>query len=719
MNVLMHAVERLARIGHRLARHLELEPLLDEAVLLLVETTGADHAAVLTIDDGCASIQAHHRMPEDHRSAWPRPARDLAAWPAALRGETYLGGPLHTGHEPPQWYGMERPPRSFVAVPILHDGAPVAILYAVRTRNEAFTEDAAEIAALFATYVSAAMHNARLYQALVESESRLRLVTDAISDMVAVVSADQTIAYASPSYERETGLSSSSLLGVDVTSLAHPADRSRLRDALQRAETGPKVEYRLQDGNGHCVWVESVLQPSGDGAAVVSTRVVDDRKRLEAELWRRATHDPLTGLANRELARVQLEQALSDRLGGDVGLLFCDLDEFKSINDRLGHEAGDELLCQVAARLRACAGPNDLVARLGGDEFVVLLDGVDGLGDVGEAGRRVLQALEAPFALGGERVRSSASIGGVSGRRRGSDTAVDLLRDADAAMYQAKAGGRGRVEVFDELAARRAHDRLQLRSDLVTALERGQLELNYQPVVELEDGRVLGFEALLRWTHPLLGRISPADFIPLAEETGAIVPIGRWVLEQACAQLAAWQRLPGCADLRINVNVSAVQLRSPSFPREVLAAVRAAQVDPCQVTLELTESAQVSDFHAEQLRQLAAAGMRIALDDFGTVYSNVGYLKRLPVGSIKIDRSFVAGVTCEEVDRGIVHALCGLIDTLGLRVVAEGIETPEQRDELLRLGCRAGQGYLFAPPLPTASATMLLIDRGRVSRRAA
>ena len=239
-----------------------------------------------------------------------------------------------------------------------------------------------------------------------------------------------------------------------------------MRDALLRAAAGTKVEYRLQDGDGHCVWVESVLQPSGDGGAVLSTRVVDDRKRLEAELWRRATHDPLTGLANRELARVQLEQALSDRLAEDVGLLFCDLDEFKAINDRLGHEAGDELLCQVAARLRACTRPNDLVARLGGDEFVVLLDGVGGLDEVGLAGRRVLEALEAPFNLGGERVRASASIGGVSGHRRGSDTAVDLLRDADAAMYQAKAGGRRRVEVFDELAARRAHDRLQLRSDL-------------------------------------------------------------------------------------------------------------------------------------------------------------------------------------------------------------------------------------------------------------
>jgi diguanylate cyclase (GGDEF)-like protein/PAS domain S-box-containing protein len=714
----MHAVERLARIGHRLTRHLELEPLLDEAVLQLVEMTGADHAAVLTVDRGCAWIQAHHGMPDDHRSAWPRPARDLAAWPSALRGETYLGGPLHTGQEPPQWYGMEHPPRAFVAVPILHDGQPAAILYAVRTRNEPFTEEAAEIAALFASYVSAAMHNARLYRALAESESRLRLVTDAISDMIAVVSADLRIDYASPSYERETGLSCAALLGVDVTTLAHPADRGRLRDALQRAALGAKVEYRLQDGHGHSLWVETLLRPSGDGT-VLSTRVVDDRKRLEAELWRRATHDPLTGLANRELARVQLEQALSDRLAGDVGLLFCDLDEFKSINDRLGHEAGDELLCQVAGRLSACAGPEDLVARLGGDEFVVVLDGVDGLEAVGAAGRRVLEALEPPFSLGGERVRASASIGGVCGHRRGSDTAVDLLRDADAAMYQAKGAGRARVEVFDELAARRAHDRLQLRSDLVAALDRGQLELNYQPVVELETGAVLGFEALLRWTHPLLGRISPADFIPLAEETGAIVPIGRWVLEQACAQLAAWQRVPGCADLRINVNVSAVQLRSPSFPREVLAAVSAHGVDPVHVTLELTETAQVSELHAEPLGRLAAAGMRIALDDFGTVYSNVGYLKRLPVGSIKIDRSFVAGVTTEDVDRGIVHALCALIDTLGLKVVAEGVETAEQRDELLRLGCRAGQGYLFAPPLPTASATMLLVDQERFGRRAA
>jgi EAL domain-containing protein (putative c-di-GMP-specific phosphodiesterase class I) len=331
----------------------------------------------------------------------------------------------------------------------------------------------------------------------------------------------------------------------------------------------------------------------------------------------------------------------------------------------------------------------------------------------------VLRALEAPFLLGGERVRASASIGGVAGVRRGSDTAVDLLRDADAAMYQAKAGGRARVEVFDEVAARRAHDRLQLRSDLLMALERRQLEVDYQPVLDLASSRILGFEALLRWTHPTLGRISPADFIPLAEETGAIVPIGRWVLEQACLQLATWQRLPGCADLRVNVNVSAVQLRSASFAGEVQSVVRACGIDPRDVTLELTESAQVSDVQADRLRQLGDFGMQIALDDFGTVYSNVGYLQRLPVSCLKIDRSFVDGVTGEGIDRGIVRSLCALTDTLGISVVAEGVETVEQRDELLRMGCDSGQGYLYAPALPAASATMLLLDGQRLARRAA
>jgi diguanylate cyclase (GGDEF)-like protein len=436
---------------------------------------------------------------------------------------------------------------------------------------------------------------------------------------------------------------------------------------------------------------------------------------LYRELRHRATQDPLTGLANRELAVQRLDHVLTTGPEPLTGLLFCDLDGFKAVNDRLGHEAGDELLQQVAARLQNALRLKDLLARFGGDEFVAVLGEIRSLDDVTEVGRRLIDALREPFELGGERVIVSASIGGVLGAR-GATTAGTMLRDADAAMYVAKSRGPGVVEVFDDAASNRSLDRLSIRSELLRALDRNEFEVLYQPIVDLESGRPTAFEALLRWTHPERGAIPPDVFIPLAEETGEIVPIGTWVVEQACQQLATWQRMPGCDDLKISVNLSAAQLWHGDTADKVVSLMHEAGVAPGDVWLEVTERSHAGDDVTAVTKRLRANGVHFALDDFGSSYSNLAYLKQFPAECLKIDRSFIRCVAVEGTDRSIVRAILAMADSLNLDVVAEGVEQSDQRDALIALGCRLGQGYFFAPALSGAEATALLRERVTVPR---
>ena len=351
----------------------------------------------------------------------------------------------------------------------------------------------------------------------------------------------------------------------------------------------------------------------------------------------------------------------------------------------------------------------DLLARFGGDEFVAVLGGIENLDDVTDVGRRLVDVLTEPFTLDAERVTVSASIGGVLGAR-GETTAGTMLRDADAAMYVAKSRGTGVVEVFDDAASHRSLDRLSIRSELVRALDRGEFEVLYQPIVELDTGRPVGFEALLRWTHPERGPIPPDVFIPLAEETGKIVAIGTWVLEQACQQLADWQRLPGWHLLNLNVNLSAAQLCEPDVTEQVSSMMRRVGVNPHDVWLEVTEKRHAGDDVTEATQNLRGIGVHFALDDFGSYYSNLAYLKQFPAECLKIDGSFIDGVATEGTDRSIVLAILAMAKSLDLEVVAEGVETAAQRDTLIALGCRLGQGYLYAPALTAKAATQLLED---------
>ena len=391
-------------------------------------------------------------------------------------------------------------------------------------------------------------------------------------------------------------------------------------------------------------------------------------------------------------------------------MLFLDLDEFKTINDSLGHGAGDQLLVAVAERLRTCLRDADTAARLGGDEFAILLEEIEEAGPALVA-QRVLDTLHAPFVLSGREVFVNASIGIAVGSVQ--QDANELLRDADAAMYVAKTNGKGRFETFAPAMHDAVMERLTLQVELQRAVEQQEFTIQYQPIVELDSGRITGVKALIRWQHPVRGQMPPARFIPLAEQTGLIVPIGRWVLQQACQQAQRWHtQHPTTPPLGVSVNLSARQLQHPGLVPDVAAALAVSGVDPGSLTLEITESVLVHDTEATitVLGKLKTLGVRLAIDDFGTGYSSLNYLQRFPVDILKIDKSFIDGVAKGAEASTVARAITKLGHSLGLETVAEGIEEPEQQAAISAMGCLQGQGYHFARPLDADAITQLLDD---------
>ena len=432
--------------------------------------------------------------------------------------------------------------------------------------------------------------------------------------------------------------------------------------------------------------------------------VLQRRRRYASalELAHQAVHDALTGLPNRLQVADRLEQALAraSRTGSHVAVLFIDLDRFKVINDGRGHAAGDELLVAVAERLRRVVRSGDVVARFGGDEFVVVCEDQTAAFEAAQVAGRIIDALREPIVVDGQEIFLSASIG--IAMADGTGSPESLLRDADAAMYRAKDKGRARCEFFDATMRTEALDHLETQSALHRALEREELRVFYQPVVDLASGTVAGVEALVRWEHPQHGLVSPASFIPLAEETGLIVPIGAWVLEQATAQLARWRERTWGRALTVNVNLSARQLRQSDLIPALMSALLSSGTDPASLCLELTETAFMEDApsHRETLAGIKGLGVGLAIDDFGTGYSSLTYLKRLPVSVLKIDQAFVRGLGRDASDTAIVKSVIDLAHALGLVVVAEGVEDADQVVHLRALGCDLAQGYFFARPQP-------------------
>jgi diguanylate cyclase (GGDEF)-like protein/PAS domain S-box-containing protein len=503
-------------------------------------------------------------------------------------------------------------------------------------------------------------------------------------------------------------------------SLIHPEDRDIALNAYSEHWSGGQLlraEYRMFARDGSLVWLRDeayAMNEGPDNARVSQGLLIDttDHKRMEAQLLHDALHDPLTGLANRVLFREHLERALQRRRrrGSSIAVLFLDLDDFKVVNDSLGHRAGDRLLVEVAHRLSGAIRAGDIAARQGGDEFTVLLESVTGVADAAESAERLATELRRPIELDGRSIVVGVSIGIAlsSGRDAGAD---DLLAHADAAMYAAKGDGKARHAVFDPTMRARARSRLETEAELRQAIADGSFELAYQPIVDLGTSRVVAFEALVRWHHAERGVIMPSDFIPLAEETGLIVPLGRLVTETACKQLRAWRDAYPTMPTTMNVNVSPRQAAEPGFAAETRAILAATGVEPGWLVMEITESIMLRESAETDgtLRQLGEMGVSLAVDDFGTGFSALEYFKRFAIESLKIDRSFIAGLGGSRTDTAIVTATLAFASALDLSVTAEGVETEGQLERLRALGCQRGQGYHFARPMPADEATAFLL----------
>ena len=558
---------------------------------------------------------------------------------------------------------------------------------------------------------------------IVESEERFRSLVQYSSDIITILDVDGTIRYASPAVEKVMGYRPEEQIGTNAFGTVHPDDRDRALDnfaeVLKSPGLHPPLEFRVPHKDGSWRYLEHIVNNLLDDPAVrgvvINSRDITERKAMQKQLHHQAFHDPLTGLPNRALFMDRLEHALTraNRRGSKIAVLFMDLDNFKVINDSLGHKAGDQLLIAVAERLKAPLRPEDTVARLGGDEFTILVEDISSVGDVARIAVRLAEKLRPPFALGEQEVFATVSTG-IALNSPAREQPADLLRHADLAMYRAKHRGKARYEVFEPGMDAMAVERLILETGLRRALVRQQFRVYYQPIVALENDRIAGVEALLRWEHPQRGLLLPEEFISIAEETGLIVRIGQWVLREAGKQARIWQeRFPDSPRLTISVNLSTREFFHPKLVAEVL---NESEIDPANLQLEITEGALTTNgtYSTDHtLHNLKRMGVQLAIDDFGLGYSSLSYLKRFPVDFLKIDRSFIAGLGgapsgVSTKDTEIVKAMIELTHALGLKVIAEGVENAEQLARLRQMKCDLAQGNYFSEPLPSEALAVNL-----------
>ncbi|HBL25493.1 MAG TPA: hypothetical protein DD490_01520, partial [Acidobacteria bacterium] len=557
--------------------------------------------------------------------------------------------------------------------------------------------------------------------ALRASEERFRALVQNASDLIAILEADGSVRYESPSHRRLLGHRPDDFAGKSFLDLVHPEDRALVAAGLRHLADQPHeivtLEYRRRHRNGEWRCVESaasnLLTHPAVAGFVLNSHDVTDRRRAEERLLHETLHDELTGLPNRVLFmdRLKLSMERSRREPGRITVvLFLDVDRFKIVNDSLGHLVGDELLIQIAGSLLSVLRPTDTIARLGGDEFAILLEGVREVGDAEEVAVRIHQRLTEPVHLQGHEIFLSASIGIAVGTPE-YERPEDLLRDADTAMYRAKAQGPAGHVLFNRGMHQFVMARLQIETDLRRAVERGQILIYYQPVVDLGTGRVTSVEALLRWAHPRHGLLLPGEFLSVAEETGLIVPIGRHVLEESCREIRALQeRHPEHRELKLSVNLSNKQFFQADLFEQVRLALAESGLDPASLVLEITEGVIIQ--HAEsantRFARLKSLGVQLAMDDFGKGYSSLNYLHKFPMDVLKVDRSFVSRIEDGVSNQSILEAIVTLAHSLGMEVIAEGIQTAAQVKTILSLGCEYGQGFLFSKPLPATELDQLL-----------
>jgi diguanylate cyclase (GGDEF)-like protein/PAS domain S-box-containing protein len=557
-----------------------------------------------------------------------------------------------------------------------------------------------------------------------ESEERFRSAFDYAAIGMALVSSEGRWLQVNRSLCDILGYTEDELLGSDFLIITHPDDLgtalSNIRNLIKGNVPTYQMEKRYIHKQGHEVWVNWSVSLARDTHTksvhlIFQIQDITNRKLAEQQLHHDAFHDALTGLPNRALFMDHLKLAIARAKRNPeqmFAVLYLDLDRFKVINDSLGHMIGDQLLVAIARRLEACLRPGDTVARLGGDEFVVLIEDIKAENEAIYVAERVQKELRLPLTLSGREVFTTVSIG-IAHSSPNYQHAEDILRDADTAMYRAKSAGKARHEIFDTAMHARAMNLLQLETDLRRAVEREEFFIQYQPIVDLDNFHLRGFEALVRWRHPERGFVSPIDFIPVAEETGLIVQIGEFVLRESCKQMQRWQKLfPSDPPLFISVNLSGRQFAQHDLINEVAYILNETKIDPHSLKLEITESVVMENIETatEMLRQLRALGVQLSIDDFGTGYSSLSYLHRFPIDTLKIDRSFVTAMSDNNENTEIVRTIVMLAQNLGMDVVAEGVETNEQLALLRKLGCENGQGYFFSKPVHTDGAEKIISD---------
>jgi diguanylate cyclase (GGDEF)-like protein/PAS domain S-box-containing protein len=560
-----------------------------------------------------------------------------------------------------------------------------------------------------------------------QGEARIQQLVRHSSDAVVIVDRSGTICYQTPSVVRVLGYLAVDLDGEPITRIVHADDVGHLEhflDALVAAapETARSLEVQLCRADDSVIFGEMIgvnlIDNPDVGGLVLTIRDVTGRRALQDQLRHQAFHDALTGLANRALFADRVEHALHRVRRYDAvtpAVLFIDLDDFKMVNDSLGHDAGDQLLVILGDRLRSVLRAGDTAARLGGDEFAILIEDAPDVDTVREVAERVLDAVAEPMMVKGRLLHLRASVG--VALRTGPDMSPgDLLRNADLAMYAAKAAGKGCVEVFEPAMHHRAVDLLTVRADLEADVSNGRIQVVYQPILRLSDRQILGFEALARWEHPERGLVGPSEFLPIAEETGVVVPLGRLVLRAATEQLARWRETGGDRAWTMSVNLSPREVLAADLVEAVERALADSDLDPSSLMIELTEPSLLGDTDAvlHRIQRLKELGVRIAIDNFGTGYSSLGYLQRIPLDVVKIDRSLVSALRTQDPHRTVARTVIDLVRTLDREVVAQGIEDPAELDGLLALGCRQGQGFLLHRPV---SGDELAAELGLVGSR--